>query len=75
MPCDQNPASAGPSTMTISTRIFARDGRSQNQGMMLSPNTASMSFQLSRMLSTPMAIGYSTLSRASSLCNWVSLAL
>ena len=41
---------------------------------MLSPNTASMSFQLSRMLSTPMAIGYSTLSRGSRLCSGVSLA-
>ena len=44
-------------TITISTRIRCREGRSQNQGTMLSANTMSMKLQVSRMLSTPIAIG------------------
>ena len=43
--------------MTSSTRIFAFDGRSQNHGMMVSPNTISMKSQFKMMLSTPIAIG------------------
>ena len=61
-------------TITISTRTSRREGRSQNQGRMLSPNTISMKSQFRMMLSTPIAIGYSTFSRGSSLCSGVSLA-
>jgi hypothetical protein len=44
-------------TITVRTRIRCREGRSQNHGRMLRPNTMSMNFQLSKMLSIPMAIG------------------
>ena len=57
MPCPQNPAIAGPMIITISTLIFARDGRSQNQGRIVRPNTISMNFQVNRMLRIPIPTG------------------
>ena len=54
MPCPQNPAIAGPMIITMRTLIFARDGRSQNHGKSVRPNTMSMNLQVNRMLRMPM---------------------
>ena len=43
--------------ITIRTRIFARDGRSQNQGRIVRPNTISMNLQVNRMLRIPIPTG------------------